>query len=336
VGVMEVEGGGGGDGVDPGCLVAAMGSLQTVDQADLVRQMQRLVSDGSGQAQPLSESYAKFYLEMSNWNVHAAVGNFFDLGGGAGGGAAGIPRPQAPVPPPLTLNLDMNLLRDVTVGEGESVQPATDFTKTWFVSNPGPDSWPVGTTLKFVSGTNLLHHQSSQITSVSPMAGDQGGPQVPVPALAPGQQTEISLRMRSPEAAGIYESRWRMSSPTTGCFGDTIWVILTVEASGTMGLTQQMDEVHFQRQNQHPSPAATASPVSGSNPFQGPVRHPSQAQLMVADGLSPPSDPNVSARNILERSLNNSSHSHTPHLNGGGGDANIGSFQDLNQDEDMN
>jgi len=33
-----------------------------------------------------------------------------------------------------------------------------------------------------------------------------GGPQVPVPALAPGQQTEISLRMRSPEAAGIYES----------------------------------------------------------------------------------------------------------------------------------
>ena len=74
---------------------------------------------------PISESYAKFYLEMSNWNVHAAVGNFFDLGGGAGGGAAGIPRPQAPVPPPLTLNLDMNLLRDVTVGEGESVQPAT-------------------------------------------------------------------------------------------------------------------------------------------------------------------------------------------------------------------
>ena len=62
---------------------------------------------------------------MSNWNVHAAVGNFFDLGGGAGGGAAGIPRPQAPVPPPLTLNLDMNLLRDITVGEGESVQPAT-------------------------------------------------------------------------------------------------------------------------------------------------------------------------------------------------------------------
>jgi len=49
---------------------------------------------------------------------------------------------------------------------------------------------------------------------------------------------------------------------------------------------------------------------------------------MVADGLSPPSDPNVSARNILERSLNNSSHTH---LNGGG-DAN-GSFH---QDEDMN
>ena len=50
---------------------------------------------------------------------------------------------------------------------------------------------------------------------------------------------------RSPEAAGIYESRWRMSSPTTGCFGDTIWVILTVEASGTMGLTQVWSIFHF-------------------------------------------------------------------------------------------
>ena len=50
---------------------------------------------------------------------------------------------------------------------------------------------------------------------------------------------------RSPEAAGIYESRWRMSSPTTGCFGDTIWVILTVEASGTMGLTQVWSLIHL-------------------------------------------------------------------------------------------
>ena len=57
---MEIEGGegsSGGGGIDPGCLVEQFGSMQTVDQSDLVRQMQRLVSGGgggSGQSQPLS------------------------------------------------------------------------------------------------------------------------------------------------------------------------------------------------------------------------------------------------------------------------------------------
>ena len=40
---------------------------------------------------------------------------------------------------------------------------------------------------------------------------------------------------------GIYESKWRMSTPSGTFFGDTIWVIITVERSGTMALTQQMN-----------------------------------------------------------------------------------------------
>ena len=40
---------------------------------------------------------------------------------------------------------------------------------------------------------------------------------------------------------GIYESKWRMSTNTGIFFGDTIWVIITVEKAGTLALTQQMN-----------------------------------------------------------------------------------------------
>ena len=43
--------------------------------------------------------------------------------------------------PPLP---SMTFVRDVTIGEGESVPPLTDFTKTWTVMNTGNEPWPEG------------------------------------------------------------------------------------------------------------------------------------------------------------------------------------------------
>ena len=77
-------------------------------------------------------------LLLSSFNfylVHAAVGHYFDLNGGSNGpGGAGLL-------PPLP---SMTFVRDVTIGEGESVPPSTDFTKTWTVLNSGNDPWPEG------------------------------------------------------------------------------------------------------------------------------------------------------------------------------------------------
>ena len=66
--------------------------------------------------------------------VHAAVGHYFDLNGGNGAGAGSML-------PPLP---SMTFIRDVTIGEGESVPPLTDFTKTWTVMNTGNEPWPEG------------------------------------------------------------------------------------------------------------------------------------------------------------------------------------------------
>jgi next-to-BRCA1 protein 1 len=50
----------------------------------------------------------------------------------------------------------MVLVRDVTVGEGESVAPGSAFLKTWRVQNPGPDPWPPGCILRYTPPPRML------------------------------------------------------------------------------------------------------------------------------------------------------------------------------------
>lgn len=307
--------------MDTGNLVEQFGSMQTVDHADLVRQMRRLV----GGEEAVSEAYAKFYLEMSNWNVHAAVGHYFDLNGSSGANASGQVAVQINERLP-----SMTFVRDVTIGEGESVPPSTHFTKTWAVSNSGPEAWPPGCVLKYTQGERL------QATSDRIEVGR---------CLRPGETMDISLKMRSPDRPGIYEAQWRMSSPSGAFFGDTIWVILTVEPSGTLALTQQMDQFHdlgtsssssatagtsaagssaiypanglLPMRSSPTAAAAASSSAAVINPFASPPRRQQLSHQLIGGGgaaaAARPSSPTdhvgqdqvVSARNILERSLTN-------------------------------
>ena len=56
------------------------------------------------------------------------------------------------------------------------------------------------------------------------------------------QRADVSVQMTSPREPGIYESKWRMSTAAGNFFGDIIWVILTVEPSGTLAITQEMNK----------------------------------------------------------------------------------------------
>jgi len=156
--------------------------------------------------------------------------------------------------PPLP---SMTFVRDVTIGEGESVPPSTDFTKTWTVLNSGTDPWPEGCILKFTQGNRMSDGRSALSDRLE------------VGCLPPGQKIDISVLMRSPEKPGMYESQWRMATSTGAFFGDTIWVILSVEQSGTLGLTQQMDKFHdlgtrnhIQSHNQAFSPTSSIHSTS--------------------------------------------------------------------------
>ena len=159
-------------------VVSQMGCLQTQDREELVNQMLRLVGTN------INYNTAMFYLEMNQWNVQAAVCSYFDL---------------------ETVNSSlpgMIFLKDITIGEGESIPPKTTFVKTWRVQNPGPDRWPPGCILRFSSGVQLSEQD-----------------RVLVEPLEPYTATDISIEMTSPAEPGIYESKWRMSTATGNFFG---------------------------------------------------------------------------------------------------------------------
>lgn len=157
----------------------------------------------------LNAAGCAFFLDMNNWNLQAAVCSYFDFDS---------PRDNLPC---------MSFVKDVTIGEGEAVPPNTKFVKTWKIQNPSDEQWPPGCCLRFTSGNQL-------------------GPtdRVLVDALKPHSTADVSVEMVSPQAPGIYQGQWRMSTATGQFFGEVIWVIITVAEGGLLSLTQQMDAFH--------------------------------------------------------------------------------------------
>lgn len=188
-------------------LLHQFSCLGTTDKEDLVKQLQRLLAGSQ-----LNEATARFFLDMNNWNLQAAMCSYFDF--------------ESPFKPPC-----MSLLCDNTVGEGESVPPDTKFTKSWRVQNSGDEAWPDGITLRHMEGVRF------------------GVCRIPVPALAPNESAELSVELTSPSTSGTFHSTWMMMTSTGHYFGDTIWVIITVDESGTLAITQQLHQLSTSQSN---------------------------------------------------------------------------------------
>lgn len=183
-------------------LLQQFSCLGTTDRDVLVTQLQKLVGN------QLNAAGCAFFLDMNNWNLQAAVCSFFDLE---------APKDRMPT---------MAFVKDVTIGEGESIPPNTKFVKTWRLQNSGEDYWPVGSCLKFVEGDCLSIQDRVLVGSLRPL-----------------EMADVSVEMQSPEKPGIYQGQWRMCTATGSFFGEVIWVIITVAEGGLLALTQQMSQL---------------------------------------------------------------------------------------------
>ncbi|XP_055524068.1 protein ILRUN isoform X2 [Wyeomyia smithii] len=97
-------------------------SMVTTDKDDLIKQFQTL-------GENLNYSTAAFFLDMSNWNLQAAVGCYFDF----------MFFSRLP---------SVKIISDLTIGKDEKVTPNTQFQLSWQLQNNGETSWPVGSYLR--------------------------------------------------------------------------------------------------------------------------------------------------------------------------------------------
>lgn len=150
--------------------------------------------------------------------------------------------------PPLP---NMALIKDITLGEGEAITPATSFVKTWHISNNGNEKWPIG--------CYFAHSQGEKFSCETV---------VRLQPLEPNESVRVSLNLLSPPETGMYEGKFRTFSPNGLAFGEIIWVILSVESNGILGVTQGIDNIDSPKQ------VAKVPPNNGAvlNPFATPPR----------------------------------------------------------------
>ncbi|VDP26780.1 unnamed protein product [Soboliphyme baturini] len=159
---MEVE----------GKLLQQFCCMGTYDREVLVEKFQQIVGPDAN----LSPDSCRFFLDMNNWNLPAALGSYYDFNA------------QELVSLP-----SVSFLNDITIGDGESVPPHTRFNKLWRICNSGTNPWPEGCKLRHVGGERLADES-----------------EVSLHPLSPKEVEDISVPMTSPAENGIYQSQWQM------------------------------------------------------------------------------------------------------------------------------
>ncbi|GEM_PF-1406046 len=152
----------------------------------------------------------------STWMFHNARGERFDYDLYA--------EIQVPARAEQGQQLDeLSYVADVTVPDGETVQPGVTFIKTWRVRNSGASTWGEGYELAFFGDERM------------------GGPQaVALPPLAPGETGEVSVQLTAPRTAGSYRSTWKGRNPQGKFFEYDLYALIEVPE-----VAQQLDELSY-------------------------------------------------------------------------------------------
>uniref|UniRef100_A0A8C0ZX87 Protein ILRUN n=1 Tax=Castor canadensis TaxID=51338 RepID=A0A8C0ZX87_CASCN len=171
-------------------LMQKFSCLGTTDKDVLISEFQRLLGF------QLNPAGCAFFLDMTNWNLQAAIGAYYDF-----------ESPNISVP-------SMSFVEDVTIGEGESIPPDTQFIKTWRIQNSGAEAWPPGVCLKYVGGDQFGHVNMVMVRSLEPQ-----------------EIADVSVQMCSPSRAGMYQGQWRMCTATGLYYGGApralpLWPVL--------------------------------------------------------------------------------------------------------------
>ncbi|XP_032511973.1 protein ILRUN isoform X2 [Danaus plexippus] len=176
-------------------LLLLFSCMNTTDREELIGQMQRLLGPS------LTYNTASFFLDMSNWNLQAAICCYLDYS---------LP------PKPPSMSLKAAQVQESVVG------PGTFFEQNWSIANTGTEGWP---------GSCRLIQAGGESFDATP---------VYVPPLPPGHTTNITMKLKAPSVAGVHRGFFHLVTDKGDQVGDTLWVEVTVESEVTMALAEQL------------------------------------------------------------------------------------------------
>lgn len=114
-----------------------------------------------------------------------------------------------------------DFIRDVTYPDNSTVRPGEEFTKTWRLRNSGTCTWNANYAIVFERGEAMGGPASAPLTTGT---------------VAPGEEVEVSVRLRAPQEEGTYQGYWKLRNQAGQVFGlgsqadKEFWVRVRVES----------------------------------------------------------------------------------------------------------
>mmetsp|Transcript_11976 Transcript_11976/g.17853 ORF Transcript_11976/g.17853 Transcript_11976/m.17853 type:complete len:759 (+) Transcript_11976:84-2360(+) len=107
----------------------------------------------------------------------------------------------------------VSFVTDVTIPDNSEHPCGSLITKTWRVKNTGNLAWPTGVYLIWTETKFEVEDE------------------IPVPALAPGKEGDVSIVLRVPAKAGTHQSQsFKLSSEGNTFEGDQLWALVKAKA----------------------------------------------------------------------------------------------------------
>ncbi|RAO73014.1 uncharacterized protein BHQ10_009026 [Talaromyces amestolkiae] len=109
-----------------------------------------------------------------------------------------------------------------TVSDGTAMAPGQVFQQTWTLYNPGPTTWPVGTSVRYVGGDAMFNINTEHPSSVVALAVAMSSNELTHP-VAPSESADFTVTLKTPQRTGTSISYWRLKHPNGTPFGHKLW-----------------------------------------------------------------------------------------------------------------
>ena len=123
--------------------------------------------------------------------------------------------------------LEAHFVRD-TIPDGSKLPAGCQTQQEWVLRNPGPDAWPVGCSVRYIGGDNMmLNLDSNHPSSVSDM-GNALESNVMERPVEVGEEVRFFVPIKAPQRPGKAISYWRLKTVDGIPFGHKLWCDIDV------------------------------------------------------------------------------------------------------------